>query len=114
MITGDYPATAKAIASQAGLQVAEGPVTGDELAQMSEAQLSSRARTASVFARIIITIMPEQKLRIVNALKANHEIVAMTGDGVNDAPSLKAAHIGIAHGRSGNRCRAGGAFDCIA
>ena len=64
---------------------------------LSEAELAGRVRTATVFARI----MPEQKLRIVNAFKANGEIVAMTGDGVNDAPSLKAAHIGIAMGGRG-------------
>ena len=96
MITGDYPATARAIARQAGLD-AEDLVTGEELDQLSEAALVQRVRTATVFARI----MPEQKLRIVNALKANGEIVAMTGDGVNDAPSLKAAHIGIAMGGRG-------------
>src|SRR5450756_2297034 len=87
MITGDYPATARAIARQAGLD-AKDLVTGGELEQLSEAALALRVRTATVFARI----MPEQKLRIVHALKANGEIVAMTGDGVNDAPSLKAAH----------------------
>src|SRR5450631_467627 len=96
MITGDYPATARAIARQAGLD-AKDLVTGGELEQLSEAALALRVRTATVFARI----MPEQKLRIVHALKANGEIVAMTGDGVNDAPSLKAAHIGIAMGGRG-------------
>ncbi|MEQ1616510.1 MAG: cation-translocating P-type ATPase [Hyphomicrobiaceae bacterium] len=96
MITGDYPATAKAIARQAGLDFTD-VVTGDDLAAMDDAALAARVRTATVFARI----MPEQKLRIVNALKANGEIVAMTGDGVNDAPSLKAAHIGIAMGGRG-------------
>ncbi len=96
MITGDYPATAKTIARQAGLD-AEAVVTGEELERLGEAELARRVRTAAVFARI----MPEQKLRIVNALKANGEIVAMTGDGVNDAPSLKASHIGIAMGGRG-------------
>ena len=96
MITGDYPATAKAIARQAGLD-AQDMVTGEELEQLSASELATRVRTATVFARI----MPEQKLRIVNVLKANGEIVAMTGDGVNDAPSLKAAHIGIAMGGRG-------------
>lgn len=96
MITGDYPTTAKAIARQAGLDAGD-LVTGEELQRLSEAELAPRVRTATVFARI----MPEQKLRIVNALKASGEIVAMTGDGVNDAPSLKAAHIGIAMGGRG-------------
>ena len=96
MITGDYPATARAIARQAGLD-ANDLVTGEELGQLSDAQLAQRVRTATVFARI----MPEQKLRIVNALKDGGETVAMTGDGVNDAPSLKAAHIGIAMGGRG-------------
>ena len=96
MITGDYPATAGAVARLAGLDAAD-IVPGRELQQMNDADLALRVRTATVFARI----MPEQKLRIVNALKANGEIVAMTGDGVNDAPSLKAAHIGIAMGGRG-------------
>ena len=96
MITGDYPTTARVIARQAGLD-GKDVVTGDELEALSGVQLAARVKTASVFARI----MPEQKLRIVEALKANGEIVAMTGDGVNDAPSLKAAHIGIAMGGRG-------------
>ena len=96
MITGDYPATAQAIARQAGLDAVD-VLTGQELEKLSEAELARRVRTATVFARI----MPEQKLRIVNAFKANGDIVAMTGDGVNDAPSLKAAHIGIAMGGRG-------------
>ena len=96
MITGDYPTTAQAIARQAGLD-AKDVMTGDELDKLNDAELTQYVRTATVFARI----MPEQKLRIVTALKANGEIVAMTGDGVNDAPSLKAAHIGIAMGGRG-------------
>ena len=97
MITGDYPATAASIARQAGFSNADELITGDELARLSEAELVTRARTAQVFARVV----PEQKLRVVNALKAAGEIVAMTGDGVNDAPALKAAHIGIAMGGRG-------------
>ncbi|WP_425338778.1 HAD-IC family P-type ATPase [Sphingomonas trueperi] len=96
MITGDYAATARSIATQAG--IAEGDVlTGDELARLDAPELAARLETVTVFARI----MPEQKLRIVQAYKAKGEIVAMTGDGVNDAPSLKAAHIGVAMGRRG-------------
>ena len=96
MITGDYPATANAIAQQAGLERGE-LVTGEQLETLNEAELAGRVETAGVFARI----SPNQKLRIVNAYKGNGEIVAMTGDGVNDAPSLKAAHIGIAMGGRG-------------
>ncbi len=97
MVTGDHPATAEAIARQAGLQVDGSAVTGSELAALDDAALSARAAGATVFARI----QPEGKLRIVAALKRRGEVVAMTGDGVNDAPSLKAAHIGIAMGGRG-------------
>jgi P-type Ca2+ transporter type 2C len=96
MITGDYPATASAIAHQAGITQGE-VCSGDQLRDLDDAALALRVRDASVFARI----SPDQKLRIVNALKANGEVVAMTGDGVNDAPALKAAHIGIAMGGRG-------------
>jgi Ca2+-transporting ATPase len=97
MITGDYPATAKDIARQAGLANHAEVVTGPELDAMSEQELTARIGEVRVFARVV----PEQKLRIVSALKANGEVVAMTGDGVNDAPALKAAHIGIAMGGRG-------------
>jgi Ca2+-transporting ATPase len=94
MITGDYPVTAMHIAQEIGLRPSNGVVTGAELDRMSDEDLRERIKTASVFARAV----PEQKLRLVQALKANGEVVAMTGDGVNDAPALKAAHIGIAMG----------------
>ena len=97
MITGDYPATAQSIARQAGLASWETVISGSELDRMSDEDLTRRIRDVQVFARVV----PEQKLRIVNALKANREVVAMTGDGVNDAPALKAAHIGIAMGGRG-------------
>ena len=101
MITGDYPATAQSIARSAGLLVgaddASGILSGDELARLSDTQLQARLRSVSVCARIA----PEQKLRIVQALKAQGEVVAMTGDGVNDAPALKAAHVGVAMGGRG-------------
>ncbi len=97
MITGDYPGTAQNIARQIGLQLPENFITGSELDKMSDTDLALRIRQVNIFARVV----PEQKLRIVNALKNNGEIVAMTGDGVNDAPALKAAHIGIAMGERG-------------
>jgi Ca2+-transporting ATPase len=97
MITGDYPGTAINIARQIGLRPADQVITGPQLDQMSDAELQERIRSTCIFARAV----PEQKLRLVNALKANKEVVAMTGDGVNDAPALKAAHIGIAMGGRG-------------
>ncbi len=96
MITGDFPATAKSIANKIGFATTE-VITGEELKTMNEDELRSRIHSTSIFARVV----PEQKLRIVQALKANNEIVAMTGDGVNDAPALKAADIGIAMGLKG-------------
>jgi P-type Ca2+ transporter type 2C len=97
MITGDYPGTAQNIARQIGLSRPEDFITGPELDQMSEDELTRRIASVNIFARVV----PEQKLRIVKALKSNREIVAMTGDGVNDAPALKSAHIGIAMGGRG-------------
>ncbi len=97
MITGDYPGTAINIARRIGLEDPESLVTGAELDAMGDAELRGRIEGVSVFARAV----PEQKLRIVEALKANGEIVAMTGDGVNDAPALKASHIGVAMGGRG-------------
>ncbi len=97
MITGDYPGTAINIAREIGLEAPEALITGSELDAMDEVELRRRIRGVSVFARSV----PEHKLRIVEALKANGEIVAMTGDGVNDAPALKASHIGVAMGARG-------------
>lgn len=98
MITGDYPATAKNIARQIGLAMPHNVITGPELNTLSDAELQSHIRTVNIFCRVL----PEQKLRLVNAFKANGDIVAMTGDGVNDAPALRAAHIGIAMAARGN------------
>ncbi len=98
MITGDYPATARAIAHQAGLADRDGDVlSGEEIATLNDEALRERMATVSVCARIA----PEQKLRIVQALKARGDIVTMTGDGVNDAPALRAAHVGVAMGGRG-------------
>ena len=97
MITGDYPETAQTIARQVGLMQMGAIVTGAELDRMSDDELQERIQSTNIFARAV----PEQKLRIVNALKSKGEIVAMTGDGVNDAPALKSAQIGIAMGQRG-------------
>jgi Ca2+-transporting ATPase len=97
MITGDYPVTAINIGKEIGIKDPEICITGSELKDMTEDELCERIKVANIFARVI----PEQKLKIVNALKRNNEIVAMTGDGINDAPALKAANIGIAMGEKG-------------
>ena len=97
MITGDYPGTAKSIARQIGLRNPERFLSGSELELLSDDQLAQEIKEVNIFARMV----PEQKLRIVRALKLNKEVVAMTGDGVNDAPALKAAHIGVAMGYRG-------------
>lgn len=98
MITGDYPNTAKAIAESIGLlRPGHRVVTGADLEAMSDEKLSEEVKTIDVFARV----SPEHKMRIVNALRANDETVAMTGDGVNDAPAIKTADIGVAMGITG-------------
>ncbi len=97
MITGDYPVTAQSIARQIGLIPSDRFITGPEIEKMTDPELQARIKDINIFARV----MPEHKLRIVNAFKANGEIVAMTGDGVNDAPALKSANIGIAMGGRG-------------
>ena len=98
MITGDHAVTARAVARQLGILKGEGDVvTGDLLDAMDDAKLQERCKTATVFARV----SPAHKLRIVRAMKANGEIVAMTGDGVNDAPAVKESSIGVAMGEGG-------------
>jgi len=97
MITGDYPITATNIGKEIGIENPELCITGSELKEMSEDELCERIKTVNIFARVV----PEQKLKIVNALKKNKEIVAMTGDGINDAPAMKASNIGIAMGEKG-------------
>ncbi|MFZ2965248.1 MAG: HAD-IC family P-type ATPase, partial [Rhodoglobus sp.] len=97
MITGDYPGTALAIAREIGLDHASGVITGPELRELSVEELAERVRTVSVFARMV----PEQKLQLIRAFKTNGDVVGMTGDGVNDAPALRAADIGIAMGARG-------------
>jgi cation-transporting ATPase F len=98
MITGDHAATARAIAAQLHIAPPDAEViTGAEMERISDEELRARVRTVNVFARV----SPEHKLRVVRALQANGETVAVTGDGVNDAPALKAAEVGVAMGKSG-------------
>jgi len=97
MITGDHKETAQAIGAQLNILTDAKAVTGAQLAEMSEEQMRQVVRTTNVFARVA----PEHKLRLVKALQANNEVVAMTGDGVNDAPALKQSNIGVAMGITG-------------
>ena len=98
MITGDHKNTAAAVARQAGILTGEGGViTGEEMSRMTDRELENAAREASVFARV----SPADKLRIVRAYKRLGHIVTMTGDGVNDAPAIKEADIGVAMGITG-------------
>ncbi|EDT75785.1 cation-translocating P-type ATPase [Clostridium butyricum] len=97
MITGDYSKTAMAIGEEIGLRFTDKVIVGNEIDSLSENELCEVVKSCDVFSRVI----PEQKMKIVKALKKNGEIVAMTGDGVNDAPALKSADIGIAMGQRG-------------
>ncbi|MGO4919568.1 cation-translocating P-type ATPase [Maribacter spongiicola] len=97
LVTGDNANTAMAIAKQINFKGYEKCISGDELMQLTDAELQEKVKHINVFSRMF----PDAKLRIVNALKKNNEVVAMTGDGVNDGPALKASHIGIAMGKKG-------------
>jgi len=97
MITGDYPVTAQRVANEIGLKYPDRVITGSEIEKMGPEEFREKIREVNIFSRVV----PEQKLLIVDALKANGEVVAMTGDGVNDAPALKSAHIGVAMGERG-------------
>ncbi|WP_179320089.1 cation-translocating P-type ATPase [Winogradskyella helgolandensis] len=97
IITGDNALTTRAIAKEIGFKGFEKSMSGDELMQLNDTELRQKVEDTSIFTRMF----PQAKLKIINALKANKEIVAMTGDGVNDGPALKAAHIGIAMGKKG-------------
>ena len=99
MITGDYPVTAKSIGRQIGLRNSENVLTGEQIVHMKDKELQESVKKINIFARML----PEAKLKIVNSLKADGEVVAMTGDGVNDGPALKASNIGIAMGKKGSQ-----------
>jgi len=105
MITGDHPETALAIAGEVGLEVDGKVLSGTEVMNMDDAELRQCVKATGVFARMF----PEAKLKVINALRENGEVVAMTGDGVNDGPALKAAHIGIAMGKRGSEVAKGAA-----
>ena len=98
IVTGDYKATTMAIASQVGFMGCERTLTGDELLQLDEHEAEHAVKETAIFSRMF----PDAKLRLINALKKQGEIVAMIGDGVNDGPALKAAHIGVAMGNKGS------------
>ena len=98
MITGDHPLTASAIADKVGIKNHKSFITGDELANMTDEELAIKVKDCNIFARV----MPIDKMRIIKALKANGEVTAMIGDGVNDSPALKVADIGVAMGESGS------------
>jgi Ca2+-transporting ATPase len=98
IITGDNAETTSSIAQQIGFKGFNESISGEELMQLNDGELQKKVKSTYIFTRMF----PEAKLRIINALKANNEIVAMTGDGVNDGPALKAAHIGIAMGKKGS------------
>lgn len=98
IVTGDYSTTTTAIAKQIDFKLSEKSLNGEELMNMQDSELEKRVEDTHIFTRMF----PDAKLKIINALKSNNEIVAMTGDGVNDGPALKAAHIGIAMGKKGS------------
>lgn len=98
MITGDFPATAKSISEQVGFHNSDQVITGSEIMSMSDEELDTTVKKVNIFARML----PDAKLRVILALKKTGEVVAMTGDGVNDGPALKAAHIGVAMGKKGS------------
>ena len=98
IITGDNTATTMAIAKQSGFKTGGAAIEGDQLMKMDDAELQQQLSKTNIFTRMF----PEAKLRIINALKSDNQIVAMTGDGVNDGPALKAANIGIAMGKKGS------------
>jgi Ca2+-transporting ATPase len=105
MITGDYPETALNIGRESGIRMTEEALSGEAVMTMSESRLKEAVMHTTVFARMF----PDAKLRVVEALKANGEVVAMTGDGVNDGPALKAAPVGVAMGRRGTEIAKGAA-----
>jgi magnesium-transporting ATPase (P-type) len=105
MMTGDHPRTASNIGRQIGLRAADDVLTGADLELLDDAELARRIQHVNVFARVT----PAQKFRLVEALQAQGEIVAMTGDGVNDAPALRLADVGVSMGRRGTDVARGAA-----